>query len=284
MSHELKARMALEAGGFRFTHSLGQNFLLNDRVIGRIADAAAVSPGDNILEIGPGAGVLTAEMLDRGANVLALELDTSLAPIIEQVAPGAQVVFEDALKADLPALTRQAFGDAPFRVVANLPYYITADMLTRLTRQKMPITHIVVMVQKEAAQRVMAAPGEKAYCLLAATVQYFGQPQVLFEVGPEAFTPRPHVMSALMDIRRHPQPPFSVLNEEMLRRVMAACFAMRRKTLANNLCAAFSLSREAAAAVIQMCGLDPRVRGEALDIAQMGAVADALTRLREGAF
>ena len=279
MSHELMARLALKKEGFRFTHSLGQNFLLSDEVIARIADAAAVQSQDNILEIGPGAGVLTAEMLERGAKVLALELDKALAPVLQQVAPQAQVVFEDALKADIPALARQAFGQAPFRVVANLPYYITAQMLTRLTRQQMPISDIVVMVQKEAAQRVMAAPGEKAYCLLAATVQYFGMPQVLFEVGPEAFTPRPHVTSALMHIRRHEEKPVKALNEEMLHRVMAACFAMRRKTLINNLCAAFSLSREQASALLTGCGLDERVRGEALTLSQMGAVADGLTRL-----
>ena len=145
MSHELKARLALEEQGFRFTHSLGQNFLLNGQVVDRIAQEAQVEPGDNILEIGPGAGVLTAALLDRGAKVLALELDKGLKEVLAQVAPAAQVVFQDALKADIAGLTRQAFGGAPFRVVANLPYYITADILTRLTRLERPPHRILVM-------------------------------------------------------------------------------------------------------------------------------------------
>lgn len=277
MSHELKARLALEKQGFRFTHSLGQNFLLNGQVVDRIAQEAQVEPGDNILEIGPGAGVLTAALLDRGAKVLALELDKGLKEVLAQVAPAAQVVFQDALKADIAGLTRQAFGGAPFRVVANLPYYITADILTRLTRLERPPHRILVMVQKEAAGRIMAAPGEKRYCLLAATVQYYGAPRVAFQVGPEAFTPPPHVMSVLLDIERHAAPPAQARDEETFRKVMAACFAMRRKTLVNNLCAAFGLDRGAAAGLVEGCGLDAHVRGEALTLEQMARVADALT-------
>lgn len=277
MSNEKIARKALKEAGFRFTRSLGQNFLLNDGIIGKIVRASEVVPDDNVLEIGAGCGILTAALLERGARVLALELDTSLAPVLEKVAPGARVVFGDALKADLPALCREAFGDgAALKVVSNLPYYITADLIAMLCRAPLDIGRILVMVQKEAALRMTAQPGEKEYGLLAADIAWYGRADILFYVPAEAFTPSPHVVSALLRIVRHPSPPFDVADGEMMRRVLAAAFAMRRKTLVNNLCAAFPISREEAGHVLAGCGLDPQVRGEALSLGEMARIANAL--------
>lgn len=279
-SIELRARVALEKYRFHKTHSLGQNFLLSEALIGGLLDAAALSPEDNVLEIGPGAGVMTGLMARRAARVLSLELDRGLEPVLAQVLEGldnARVVYQDAMKADLKALTGAAFGEgAPYRVVANLPYYITADILLRLTGADCPPDSVTIMVQKEAAERIMSAPGSKQWCAMAAELQYYGEARVLCEVGPEAFDPPPHVTSCFMRIDRHGTPIVSPADERLFRRLIRAAFAMRRKTLSNNLKAAFGLDAERAQAVLQAAGVDARVRGEELTLQELCRVCDAL--------
>lgn len=279
MSIGLNARLALAKHGFHFTHSLGQNFLLDDEWIGRIVDAAGVTAGDNVLEIGAGAGVLTAALAARGAGVLALEIDRSLEPVLRDVLAGlngVRVEYADALKCDLAALTREAFGGAPFVVCANLPYYITADAVLRVLRCGLPVKRATVLVQKEAAERMMAAPGEKAWCALAATVQFYARPVACFDVPPAAFTPPPHVTSRLLRLEIFAQRPVQVKNEQAFLRLIAAAFAMRRKTLLNNLMSAYAIPREGVQEILSKCGLDERVRGEALSLLQLGALADAI--------
>ncbi len=277
MSIGLTARLALEKNGFRFTHSLGQNFILDDRLIERVVDAAEVTAGDGVLEIGAGAGVMTRALADRGAKVLAIEIDQTLQPVLVEVLAGTdvRVEFADALKCDMAALTSDAFSGAPFDVVANLPYYITADVFLRLVRSRLPIRRMTVMVQKEAAERIMAAPGQKSWCALSATVQRFGAPSVRMRVPPEAFTPRPHVESVLLRVDMHPDRP-DPEDEEMFLKVVTAAFAMRRKTLSNNLMSAFSMPREAAEALITSLGFDPKVRGEALTIPELEQLSAAI--------
>lgn len=282
MSNGLNARVALAKHEFHFTHSLGQNFILDDALVARIVDAAGIEEDQCVLEIGAGAGVMTAELASRGAQVLALEIDHALEPVLNEVLAAysrASVVFEDVLKCDLHTLAAQMFGEGkPFRVVANLPYYITADVVLKLVRTGLPIEDITIMVQREAAERIMARPGEKAFCALAATVQYFGHPEVLFDVSPEAFTPRPHVESRLLHIALYGSAkPATARNEAMLLKLIAAAFAMRRKTMANNLSAAFSIERVYASELLAQAGLDERIRGEALSVAQLCALADILT-------
>ena len=279
-SIELRARVALEKYRFHKTHSLGQNFLLSEALIGGLLDAAALSPEDNVLEIGPGAGVMTGLMARRAARVLSLELDRGLEPVLAQVLEGldnARVVYQDAMKADLKALTGAAFGEgAPYRVVANLPYYITADILLRLTGADCPPDSVTIMVQKEAAERIMSAPGSKQWCAMAAELQYYGEARVLCEVGPEAFDPPPHVTSRFIRIDRHETPVVTPRDEQLFRRLIRAAFAMRRKTLSNNLKAAFGLDAERAQAVLQAAGVDARVRGEELTLQELCRVCDAL--------
>jgi len=277
MSIGLTARVALEKNGFRFTHSLGQNFILDDRLVARVVDAAEVAAGDRVLEIGAGAGVMTRTLADRGAKVLAIEIDQALRPVLEEVLAGTDVRVEyaDALKCDLGALVGDAFSGAPFDVVANLPYYITADVFLRLIKSRLPIRRMTVMVQKEAAERIMAAPGQKNWCALAATVQRFGVPSALMRVPPEAFTPRPHVESALLRVDMYPERP-APEDEAMFLKVVSAAFAMRRKTLSNNLMSAFSMPREAAEGLITSLGFDPKVRGEALTIPELERLSAAL--------
>ena len=273
LSLSLRARVALEANGFRFTHSLGQNFLLDEDVVDRIVDHANVSAGTNVLEIGPGAGVMTALMARRGANVLALELDRALEPVLNAALeglPGVRVVFEDALKADLNALVKEAFGaESAFSVVANLPYYITADFLSRAVRMRPAPECVTVMVQKEAAERVLSSPGEKNWCALAATVQYFADAEAVMDAPARLFTPPPHVDSRLIRLSMKKERLLPPDDDEGFVNLIQAAFRMRRKTLLNNLTAAYGLTRERAQEVIEAAGFDARVRGEALTLGEL---------------
>jgi len=282
LSPELRARLALERCGFRHSHSLGQNFILDQGLLARLLDAAGVTSDDNVLEIGPGAGVMTALLAQRGKAVLAVEVDRALEPVLGDVLAGAdnaRVVFGDFMKADLPALIGDSFGEAPYRVVANLPYYITADILLRLVTSKRPPRDICIMVQREAADRVMSVPDTKSWCALAATLQYFGRPEVLLEVPPEAFDPPPHVMSCFMRVAMYDDKPVRPADEARFLKLVNVAFAMRRKTLANNLKASFGIDMDAARAVLAGAGVDERVRGEALTLEQLARVADALGEL-----
>jgi 16S rRNA (adenine1518-N6/adenine1519-N6)-dimethyltransferase len=274
------ARSALEKNGFRFTHSLGQNFILDDGLISRIADAAEVLSGDRVLEIGAGAGVMTRTLSERGASVAALEIDRTLEPVLHEVLSGttAEVVFADVMKCDLQEITSRAFGGAPFDVVANLPYYITADVFLLLVKSRLPIRRMTVMVQKEAAERIMASVGTKNWCLLAVTVQHFGVPSVLMRVPPEAFTPRPHVESVLLRVEMLPERE-SPEDEAMFLKVAAAAFAMRRKTLVNNLMSAFSIPRERAETLLASLGFDPKVRGEALTLQELARLGEVIRKM-----
>jgi len=205
----------------------------------------------------------------------AVELDRSLEPVLGAVLDGvehARVVFGDAMKIDVGELME----GKPYRVVANLPYYITADVIMRMLTQAHKPQKITVMVQKEAAERMMAGMGSKIWCALAATVQYFGKVSVLMEVPPEAFTPRPHVDSALIEIALYDERPVEAQDEKMMLRVINACFAMRRKTLLNNLCASFSVKRETAQEWLLEAGLNEKIRGEALTLAQIACLSDVI--------
>ena len=278
-SAELRARVALEKHGFRNAHSLGQNFILDEGLLEHLLDAAEVWGEDNVLEIGPGPGLMTALLAARAKRVTAVEIDRGLEPVLREVLDGAdnvRLVFQDVLKADLPALVGEAFGDEPYRVVANLPYYITADIVLRLVTSARPPESIAIMVQREAADRVMSHPGEKQWCALAATVQSFGQPRVLMDVGPDAFDPPPHVQSQFIMIARHGQPVVEPKDEKTYLKLISAAFAMRRKTLANNLKASFGLDNDGSRAVLRAAGVDERVRGEALTLQELCRVADAI--------
>ena len=280
-SAELRARVALEKYRFKNTHSLGQNFLLSEGLISLLLDDAQVSSGDNVLEIGPGAGVMTRLLAERAGRVLALELDRGLEPVLNDVLEGmdnVRVVFQDVMKADLRALTEDCFGGEGYRVVANLPYYITADILLKLAASDCPPESICIMVQKEAAERVMSRPGTKQWCALAAELQYYGSARVLTDVAPEAFDPPPHVMSQFIRIDRWDIPPVEPGDPALFRRLIRAAFAMRRKTLVNNLKASFGMSQEDARRALIDAGLDERVRGEALTLEELNRVAEAIRR------
>jgi len=278
-SAELRARVALDKHRFHNTHSLGQNFLLSEGLLGMLLDEARLDAGDNVLEIGPGPGVMTRLLAGRCARVLAVEVDRGLEPVLRDVLEGldnVRVEFADILKTDIDALTQGAFGEPWYRVVANLPYYITADILLRLTAAENTPESIAIMVQREAAERIMSSPGSKQWCALAAELQYYGNARVLAEVAPEAFDPPPHVTSCFICLERHREPVVRPADDRLFRKLIRAAFAMRRKTLANNLKAAFGLDQQAAKAVLASAGVDERVRGESLTLEELCRVADAI--------
>ena len=244
VSAELRTRLALERCGFRSTHSLGQNFILDERLLARLLDGCTVAPGDNVLEIGPGAGVMTRLLAQRARSVLAVEIDAKLEPVLAAVLEGldnVRVLYRDFMKADLAGMVGESFGDAPYRVVANLPYYITADILMRLVTGERTPESICIMVQREAAERILSEPGSKQWCAMAATLRFYGSASILEELPPDAFDPPPHVTSCFLRIDRRAEPVVSPADERLFRRLIRAAFAMRRKTLANNLKAAFGL-------------------------------------------
>ena len=278
-SAELLARVALEKYRFRNTHSLGQNFILSEGLIGQLLDAAGIRAEDNVLEIGPGAGVMTSLLARRAGKVLAVELDRGLEPVLADVLRGAEnvvLVFQDIMKADLRALTKRSFDGGPYRVVANLPYYITADILQMLAASDCPPESICVMLQKEAAERVMSVPGTKQWCALAAEIRYYGQAAILAEVPREAFDPPPHVTSCFIRVNRYAMPVVTPADERVFRRLIRAAFAMRRKTLANNLKASFGMDQQAARDALAAAGVDEKARGESLTLEQLCRVADAI--------
>ena len=267
----LRARVALEKYGFRAAHSLGQNFILDEAFLSQLLDLAGVGEADRVLEIGPGPGLMTALISERAERVVAVELDEKLKPVLESVLDGhenAEIVFADALKSDLSALVTARLG-ASYRVIANLPYYITADLILKLLATRPLPDSICVMVQREAAERLMSAPGDKNWCALAATVRFYGDCEILEDVPPQRFEPAPHVDSCFIriDVRKERIVPEE--EEAEFLKLVRCCFHMRRKTLSNNLKACYGMSAEATASAIEAAGFKPQVRGEALTLEEI---------------
>ncbi|MCC3377006.1 16S rRNA (adenine(1518)-N(6)/adenine(1519)-N(6))-dimethyltransferase RsmA [Cohnella sp. REN36] len=271
--------------GFTFKKSLGQNFLIDKNILDKIVDAADLGPAKGALEIGPGVGALTERLAQEAGRVAALEIDGRLIPILQDVlAPydNVSVVHADVLKADLRQLWQERFaGTESVSVVANLPYYVTTPIIMRLLEEHLPIENIVVMVQKEVAERMAAKPGGKDYGTLSIAVQYYCEPELVCIVPSGAFIPAPNVDSAVIKLKRRPKPAVDVSDEERYFRVVHAAFAQRRKTLGNNLAALVGKERKAElGGVFERCGIDPTRRGETLSLKEFAALADALAEAK----
>ena len=269
ISVSLRARLALEKAGFRFAHSLGQNFIFDEELLDRIAAYAGADEGVNVLEIGPGAGLLTNALAKRGARVLSVELDKALAPVLDEVLsgnPNVRVIFADAMKADIPSLVQEAFGNQEYIIAANLPYYITADFIARVIALDEAPKSVTVMVQSEAAQRILAEPGSEKWCALAALTSFYCTGERLMDVGRDAFTPPPHVDSALIRLDRRDKLAVEDTDARSFAGFIKSAFAMRRKTLANNLSAAYGVSKSRVEAALKDLNLDGRTRGESLTL------------------
>ena len=267
--------------GFHFSKAKGQNFLIAPWVPQQIAEDSGVDASVGVLEIGPGIGPLTQQLALRAGKVCAVELDKRLAPILAQTVgefDNLEILWEDVLKLDIPALVREKFGSLRPMACANLPYYITSPILTALLEAGC-FEAVTVMVQKEVAQRIAAKPGTADYSAFTVFCQYYAQPEILFDVPAHCFLPQPKVTSAVITLRVRKELPWQILDKDVFFRVVRASFAMRRKTLQNGLAAGFpEFGKSGIAQVIAACGFEPNVRGETLSIEQFAAIANEIVR------
>jgi len=255
--------------GFILSKQFGQNFIVNPGICPKMADASGIGPGWGALEIGPGIGVLTRELCLRADKVVAVEIDDRLPALLAESMAGLDnfhLVMGDVLKTDLRALLAEQFGDMPVAVCANLPYYITSPILMKLLEERLPVQSITVMVQKEAADRICAAPGTRESGAISLAVRYFARPQVLFTVSPGSFTPPPKVTSAVIRLTLHDAPPVTPKDEVRMFRIIRAAFSQRRKTAVNGICAGLGLEKSRVQAAFDRTGLSPMLRPEQMTL------------------
>jgi 16S rRNA (adenine1518-N6/adenine1519-N6)-dimethyltransferase len=276
-----RTRDILNRYGIAAKKSLGQNFLVDRNILRRIVQAAELAPDHGVLEIGPGIGALTEELAQSAGKVVAVEIDRRLIPVLNEVLqpyPNAVVVQGDILKLDLTQLWSTWFADcAQVNIAANLPYYITTPIIMRLLENGVRFRHMVVMIQKEVAERIAAPPGGKAYGSLSVAVRYYCEFRTIAAVPPTVFIPPPKVESAVIRLTRREQPAVRVNDERLFFAVVQAAFAQRRKTLANNLMHRYGKERKAAILdALERAGIDPARRGETLAIEEFARLADEI--------
>ncbi|MBQ8950926.1 MAG: 16S rRNA (adenine(1518)-N(6)/adenine(1519)-N(6))-dimethyltransferase RsmA [Eubacterium sp.] len=267
----------IQKHNFSFKKSFGQNFLIDSHVIDKIIRAAEIGPEDNVLEIGPGIGTLTQYLAEAAGKVKAVEIDEKLIPVLSETLAeydNVEVINQDILKCDIDSL----FGGEPFKVVANLPYYITTPIIMGLLEGKSHFDSLTVMIQKEVADRMKAGPGTKDYGALSLAVQYYAEPYLAANVPPNCFMPRPAVGSAVIRLKRRETPAVSVKNERLLFKLIRAAFMERRKTLLNAVknSQELDIPRERVEEVLTEMGIDTRIRGEALTLEQFALIADRI--------
>lgn len=285
MAHDNRAAIEalLARHGFHFSKAMGQNFLIDPAIPCEIAGSAQPTRENGVLEIGPGIGALSHELCERAGKVVAVELDKTLLPILDETMANYdnfEVVSADILKTDIPALVREKFTGLRPIVCANLPYNITTPALTALITAGC-FERITVLVQKEVAERLCAAPGTGAYGAFSVFFQYYTEPELLFTVGRESFEPQPKVTSAVVRAVVRREPPVQVEDEKFFFRVVNAAFALRRKTLVNSLMTAFGdrLSKEQLAQAVASCGLEAGIRGERLGLSEFAALSGAIAAM-----
>ena len=271
----------LQKYNFNFQKKFGQNFLIDTRVLEEIIDAADITKDDFVLEIGPGIGTMTQYLCEAAREVVAVEIDTNLIPILKDTLSAydnVEVLNQDILKVDIASLAKERNNDRPIKVVANLPYYITTPIIMRLFESHVPIDSITIMVQKEVADRMQEGPGSKEYGALSLAVQYYAKPEIVVNVPPSCFMPQPKVGSAVIRLTRHEQPPVQVDNEKLMFQVIRASFNQRRKTLANGLnnFGSFGLSKEEIQSCIEELGVPVNIRGEALSLEQFAELSNII--------
>lgn len=275
----------LQKYNFRFQKKFGQNFLIDPHVLEKIIRAAEVTKDDFVLEIGPGIGTMTQYLAEAAREVLAVEIDRSLLPILEDtLSPydNVTVLNADILKVDIAEIAREKNEGKPIKVVANLPYYITTPILMGLLESGAPVSSITVMVQKEVADRMAAGPGTKDYGALSLAVQFYAETYLAANVPPNCFMPRPNVGSAVIRLTRREEPPVKVHSQELLFKLIRASFNQRRKTLVNGLnnYAGLSFSKEEIQEALRQMNLSETVRGETLTLSQFAELADRLEKVR----
>lgn len=266
-------RSILEKHGFTFSKALGQNFLINPAVCPEMAEEAVTSENDGVIEIGAGVGVLTAELCKRAKKVVSIELDKRLLPVLDETLAefdNFEVVNEDILKVDLHKLIKENFSDCEnVSVCANLPYYITSPVIMKLLEDKLPIKQIIVMVQREAADRLTAPVGSREAGAITVAVNYYAEAEKLFNVSKGSFVPSPKVDSAVIRLAIYDKPPIETKDEELFFRTVKAMFMQRRKTALNSVSAGLGIPKDTVVKALEMTGLDASVRAEKLTLSQL---------------
>ncbi len=281
LSNPQKTIETIKKYEFAFQKKFGQNFLIDGHVLDKIIAAAEVTKEDCVVEIGPGIGTLTQYLAEAARNVISIEIDKMLIPILQETLAdydNVTVIHQDVLKTDLWELVREHNEGRPVKVVANLPYYITTPIIMNLFESRLPVSSVTVMVQKEVAQRMQAEPGTKDYGALSLAVQYFAVPYIAANVPPNCFMPRPRVGSAVIRLTRHEKPPVEVADEQAMFQIIRASFNQRRKTLVNSLhnSPQISKTKEEILRALEQMGLPQTVRGEALTLEQFAALTNLL--------
>ena len=271
----------LEKHGFHFQKKYGQNFLIDKNILEKIVDAAQIGADDVVLEIGPGIGTMTQYLCERAREVIAVEIDDKLIPVLADTLSeydNVTVIHQDILKVDIRALAEEKNGGKPIKVVANLPYYITTPIIMELFESRVPLESVTVMVQKEVAERMKEGPGSKDYGALSLAVAYYAVAEIIAEVPPACFIPRPKVSSMVIRLTCHKEPPVEVRDEKFLFSVIRASFQQRRKTLVNGLNNApwIPVGREEITGCVESLGYGPSVRGEKLTLEEFARLSNLL--------
>ena len=271
--------------GFKFTKSLGQNFLIDDNIVDKIVAGAGIGPEDKIIEVGPGIGTLTREMASRAQNLMAVEIDKNLIPILEDTLgdyDNVKIVNEDIIKADIRGLIDENLSGGPVKLVANLPYYITTPIIIRFLEENINVTDIVVMVQKEVAERMNAQPGGKDFGALSVAVQYYCDTEIVAKVPRHLFVPQPNVDSIVIALRIRPERKYKVDDEDLYFKVVKAAFGQRRKTLLNSISSMGNLAKDQVKEALEEAGIDPKRRGETLSLDEFAILSNIIgNKLKE---
>lgn len=280
-SEKISVNQVLRKHGFHFKKKWGQNFLTDHNILQRIVTAADIHPGDSVIEIGPGAGTLTRALAESGAQIMALEIDQTLLPILEELLDGLniKVINADVLKVDLDALAKEQGLKKPYKIVANLPYYITTPIIMKVLESNLDYERLVIMVQWEVAQRMTAKPGSKDNGAITLAIQYYTEAKILFKVPRQVFNPVPAVDSAVISLEKRKEPPVHVSDPPLMFKIIKASFGQRRKTLLNALSSVgLGLEREEISGRLRLAGIDGQRRGETLSIEEYAR----LTNLWQG--
>ncbi|HQK53545.1 MAG TPA: 16S rRNA (adenine(1518)-N(6)/adenine(1519)-N(6))-dimethyltransferase RsmA [Sedimentibacter sp.] len=270
----------LDRYGFKFSKSLGQNFLIDGNIIKRIVEIAGLDEKSGVLEIGPGFGTLTQLLCKKANKVIAIEVDKSLIEIHKGTLdyPNLKIIYDDFLKVDVNKLIEEEFKGLDVKIVANLPYYITTPIIMKILEEKYKVSKIVVMVQKEMAQRLNSKPGTKNYGAITLAVQYRADTNIAMIVPNSVFMPKPKVDSAVIEFRILPKPRIDVCDEKMLFKVIKASFAQRRKTILNGLSNSLNFSKDIINESLVSAGMNPGIRGEKLTLEEFGRISDEISK------
>ncbi|MEF9992555.1 MAG: 16S rRNA (adenine(1518)-N(6)/adenine(1519)-N(6))-dimethyltransferase RsmA [Paraclostridium sp.] len=281
LSSHRKTKEVVDKHGFKFSKSLGQNFLIDDNVIDRILEGARLTEGDKIIEVGPGIGTLTREMGKVADKVVAIEIDKTLIPILKDTLDefeNVEVINKDILRVDVEELVEEKLSGGPVKLVANLPYYITTPIVMKFLEEDIPVTDIVVMVQKEVADRMNAVPGTKDYGALSVAVQYYCDTEIVAKAPRHMFIPQPNVDSTVIGLHVREEKKYKVDSEEMFFKTVKAGFGQRRKTLLNALGTLGFLTKDEIREVLNEANIDEKRRGETLSIEEFANLANVVNK------